>query len=392
MNILMVLQSDYPPDVRLTKEIKSLYQNGYTVYLLCNNLNKSPKVEKIDNAVVIRINKLFFIPQKMRILFNIPLFFNPVWLFSIISYSIKCNINYIHVHDLPLAFSAILAGKLLNKPVVYDMHENYPAAMDIWYKKNPYYFLFKNPFFAKQLDSICMRHAEKLITTIDERKKYLETLFKSDKIHIVSNTIDLERFWSFSIDRDIVDTYSKKYTILYIGFFSSERGLDTVLEGMPILIDRIPEIKLLLVGKGKYTPHLKSLVKKISQQHIDIIDWVPFEQVPSFIQSASVCVDPRPSNKANDSTISHKIFQYMAMEKPIVTSDSIPFSRIIAECRCGEIFKSNSPADFADAVTKIYNSTTPFGKNGKKAVIEKYNWQETTKELLKVYSTLKKGS
>lgn len=388
----MVLQSDYPPDVRLLKEIKSLTNNGYTVYLLCNNNNKSPKTERIDNANVIRINKLFFIPQKMRLLFNIPLFFNPVWIYGIVRTCIKYKINYIHVHDLPLAPAAILAGKLLNKPVIYDMHENYPAAMEIWYKKNLYYFLFKNPVFAKRLDSFCMRHADKLIAIIDERKKDLETIFKTDKIHIVSNTIDLERFWSFKIDRDIVEAHSKEYTILYIGFFSSERGLDTVLEGMPILIDRIPDIKLLLVGKGKDTPHLKSLVKKISEQHIEIVDWVPFDKVPSYIKSASVCVDPRPSNKANDSTISHKIFQYMAMEKPIVTSDSVPFSRIITECRCGEIFKSNSSVDFADSVMKIYQSGIRYGENGKKAVQEKYNWQKTTKELLKVYSTLKKGS
>ena len=38
--ILMLLQSDFPPDIRLEKEIKSLSLAGFSVHVVCNQYEK----------------------------------------------------------------------------------------------------------------------------------------------------------------------------------------------------------------------------------------------------------------------------------------------------------------------------------------------------------------
>jgi glycosyltransferase involved in cell wall biosynthesis len=384
--LLMILQDDFPPDIRLEKEIKSL-QDRFDVYLLCNNKGALALTENYSGATVIRLNKLTWLPRKLRILYNMPLFFSPVWLLGIFKNAKKYNVEALHVHDLPLAMAAIQVGKLLRLPVVYDMHENYPAVMKIWLKDHRLNFIFKNPMVAKILDSICMRRADHLIAVIDERKDQLVRRgVPVDKIHIVSNTIDLEAFYQYNIDEKIVQEYEDFYTLMYIGFFSSERGLDTAIRGLALVKNDIPNIKLVLVGAGKDRELLMHLAQNNGvEENIDIKPWVNFSRVPSYIQAGDICIDPRPSNEPNDTTISHKIFQYMAMGKPLLTSDSKPFARILSEYRCGETFKSNSPEAFAQGVLKIYQSDTNYGENGMRAVKEKYNWRHTGNILLNLY-------
>ena len=385
----MILQDDFPPDIRLEKEISTLKET-FTVHLLCNNKEARERQIESCGAQVFRINRLFFLPKKLRILLNMPVFFSPVWLWSIYKNAKRFRVHVLHVHDLPLAQAAIWVGKLLKLPVIYDMHENYPAVMKIWLKDSKTNFFFKNPYIAGLLDRSCMRGADQLITVIDERKEQLvKHGVPAQKVHIISNTINLEKFYNFTIDESIRENYKNNFTLMYIGFFSSERGLDTAIEGVALLAEHIPHIKLVLVGEGKDRELLLKLAaEKNIVELVEVKPWVDFSKVPSYIHAGDICIDPRPSNEPNDTTISHKIFQYMAMAKPLLTSDSKPFTRILSEYRCGETFHSGSPHSFAENVLKIYKSDTPYGDNGVRAVKEKYNWQETGKTLLKLYDQI----
>ena len=64
-NILMILQSDYPPDIRLTKEMKTLLLAGFTIYLLCNNNKRFVQQEVIAGTHVHRLKKYSWLPAGM---------------------------------------------------------------------------------------------------------------------------------------------------------------------------------------------------------------------------------------------------------------------------------------------------------------------------------------
>ncbi len=103
---------------------------------------------------------------------------------------------------------------------------------------------------------------------------------------------------------------------------------------------------------------------------------------------ADLCIIPQPSNSFIDTTIPHKLFEYMALSKPILVSDAKPLKRIVEETNCGSVFKSRDPRSFAEQVIKIFNSNFDFGKNGRKAVENKYNWKIEEQKLLDLYSKI----
>ncbi|MDZ7345428.1 MAG: glycosyltransferase WbuB, partial [candidate division KSB1 bacterium] len=93
-------------------------------------------------------------------------------------------------------------------------------------------------------------------------------------------------------------------------------------------------------------------------------------------------------NSANDSTIPHKLFQYMLLEKPVLVSDAAPLKRIVEECKCGKVFRSDDPKHFSDMIQTLYESSESYGANGKRWVEKKYNWENTSKNLITLYSSI----
>ena len=96
-------------------------------------------------------------------------------------------------------------------------------------------------------------------------------------------------------------------------------------------------------------------------------------------------------NEQHESGIANKVFQYMLFERPAVVSNCIPQQKIIEEENCGLVYESNNEKDLAKKIIQLYenpNLCKQMGKNGKKAVLEKYNWENTSKNLIELYKTI----
>ncbi len=386
-NILMILQADYPPDIRLTKEIAALTARGFRLFLLCNNKAGSARREEVDGATALRLRHW---GARWTGIINIPLFFNPVWLWGV-RRAIKENaIQAIHVHDLPLALAAIWAGRWFGLPVVFDVHENYPEAMRIWGHKGLFWFILRNPWLSERLERYCLRAADAVITVSEEhRELFLRQGLPPEKVHFVGNTVDLESYLQMAVDPEIIDRYRPWYVLEYLGKFGPERDLETAIRGLRFLRTEIPNIRLLLVGDGPNVAELRQCAREEGvEELVEITGWVPFDQTASYIEACRICIVPQPSNPFIDNTIPHKIFQYMALEKPVICSDAKALVRIISGSRCGEVFASRSAEDFARAVLKICKSDFPYGANGRLAVKDKYNWQNSARTLLDLYNHL----
>jgi glycosyltransferase involved in cell wall biosynthesis len=386
--ILMILQTDFPPDIRLEKEIRSLASVGYVVKVVCNQYERGLNPE-FQFCSIDRVNATFKSTRLNKIL-NFPIFFNPRFLFRTLFSTIKFKPNFIHAHDLPMAPLGLLFGKIFKLPVVLDMHENYPAALKAFQKKGIFNFIFKNYHAAKVLEKYCVKKADRMITVIEENSERLIKLgVLPTKIFVVSNTVDVDTFAQGKIDEKIINKYKGKFILLYSGFISPERGLDTVVKGMKFLKDKLTNVKLLLVGNGISIPFLKNIVKENEiEDFIDFIAWPGHENLGSYLEIADVGISPQPNNEHWNNSIPHKLFEYMSQSIPVLVTDAIPLKRIIIETNAGLSYMTADPEDFAIKILEIASSNINFGENGKKAVKEKYNWERDAQVLIKMYNVL----
>ncbi|MCH7723172.1 MAG: glycosyltransferase family 4 protein [Bacteroidetes bacterium] len=387
--ILMLSQTVFPPDIRLEKEIKSLYKNGYKISVICNQYDKTNS-PPFPYCEIIRIHAVFN-SVKLNKIINFPFFLNPRFLLTVFKSIIKIRPDVIHAHDLPMVPLAILYGKLFRISVIFDMHENYPEALKVFQKKGIVNFVFKNYRIAKILEKLCVKWSDKIIVVVEENKERLINLgVNTAKIFVVSNTVDLVTFKiNAGYKISLSDELKSRKIVLYTGTVSPERGLITPILGMKYIKNNKSNLVLLIVGEGPHKNHLKQLViKENLSDKVILMDWPGHKYIPSLIYHSLICIIPQPSNDFINTTIPHKLFEYMAMSKPVLTSDAKPFKRIIEESSAGLVFKSNDPENFAKVILEIASSEINFGKNGVKAVEEKYNWENDSKVLVNMYKSL----
>lgn len=387
-NILMISQALFPPDIRLEKEIKSLSEAGYKILVVCNQYDKglNPTFEYCE---IKRVNAVFNSIKLNRII-NFPIFFNPRFLSKIYKAIVEFKPGFIHAHDLPMVPVALFFKRLFRIPVIFDMHENYPEALKAFGKTGLINFLFKNYRAAKWLEKFCIKYSDAIITVVQENSdRLIKQGVVPEKIYLVSNTVDLDTFATEPINEKIIEKYRNNIVLLYAGYVTPERGLDVVVRGMSFLKERLPNVKLLIIGNGITVPSLKKNSDELSlNNNIEFIEWPGHDKLASYFNVAKVFVSPQPECEFWNTTIPHKLFEYMSKTKPVLAADSKAIKRVIEESKCGLTYQTGSAESFAEKAIEILSSDIPFGENGVKAVREKYNWGIDKRVLIKLYSDL----
>ena len=387
--ILMLLQKDFPPDIRLEKEIRTLETNGFEVVLFCPQFSKKSK-EDFEYGKTIRIPVIFNSSIRNKAL-NYPVLFNPRFVYYLIKVGKKFKPDFIHVHDLPMVPFGVILKKILGKKIIFDMHENYPAALIAYDKKGLFNKLFKNYKLAELLENYALKISDKVIAVIEENKeRLLSKGMKDEDVVIISNTVDFETFPLEPPNKSITEIYKDKFIILYTGGVSHNRGLDTPIKAMDKITKEIPNALMLIVGEGDGRVYLQKLVRRLQlEKVVKFFDWPGHYGLSSYFNVADVCMIPQPNIESNNTTIPHKLFEYMSQSKAVIVSDALPLKRIVEDNNCGISFESFNPDAFADAVVNISTSEIDYGKNGREAVLKKYNWNEHDgKKLVEFYRSL----
>ena len=381
----MISQAAFPPDIRLEKEIKSLSEAGYKVLVICNQYNKELNIT-FEYCEIKRVNALFKSVKLNRII-NFPIFINPRFLLTVFNSIVRFKPEFIHAHDLPMVPVALIFGKLFRIPIIFDMHENYPEALKAFQKKGIINFLFKNYKAAKLLEKFCIKKSDAIITVVEENsERLIKQGVESKKIYLVSNTVDLNTFSVEPIDENITEQYKDKVLLLYAGYVTPERGLDVVLRGISYLRNKLTEIKLLIIGNGTSVSALKKLMIDLSlNDFVEFIKWPGHDKLSSYFKVARIFISPQPQCEFWDTTIPHKLFEYMSQSKPVLAADSKAIKRVIEETNSGMTYKTANPEDFSAKVLEILSSNVPFGENGLKAVKQTYNWEKDSQVLIELY-------
>jgi glycosyltransferase involved in cell wall biosynthesis len=81
----------------------------------------------------------------------------------------------------------------------------------------------------------------------------------------------------------------------------------------------------------------------------------------------------------------------MFMNKPIISSDCISLKRILTETDAGFIYRNDSPSELTSLLEMLLSNRKLLeekGMNGRKAILEKLNWNIDKQRLVLAYNNL----
>lgn len=395
MRICLVYQGEYPPGERIEKTAATLRNAGHQVFLLCNNYGGFPRrEERTGDVYTVRLEPTFK-SRAINTLLKFPVFFNPLWAFQLFATAQRFRIDAIAVIDIPLAPAALAVARILGIRVVMDMWENYPEALRGWAGLDWKRRILKNPDAARLVERWVTPRMDHIFTVVDEQKERLVSDgIPAEKVSVVTNGVDLEAFTNgFPPVETPLDREPDAYKLLYVGFIEVERGLDDIIRALRLVRSKIPSIRFYVVGgtTTDYPQYLERLVRDEGVTDlVRFIPAIPFSAIPSYIAKSDLCTVPHVYNDFINTTIPNKIFQYMALSKPLLVSNAKPLARIVRECDCGFIFRSRDPEDAAAAILKAYEARddAQAGRRGRACVERKYTWDIVSEELVRVYANL----
>ena len=109
--------------------------------------------------------------------------------------------------------------------------------------------------------------------------------------------------------------------LIFVGTLYPFSGLEYIIENFSILQNKIPEIKLLIVGGGPNYNKIQDLViKQNLQSSVILTNFVSQKVLPSYIGLADLCLNPFETNVITNQIIPIKIIEYMACKKPVLST------------------------------------------------------------------------
>ena len=169
----------------------------------------------------------------------------------------------------------------------------------------------------------------------------------------------------------------------FIGSFHAYQGIDILINAAPLVIEKIPDTRFLLVGDG---PMRKAWGNKVQEAGIQdkfiFTGYVPYRDVPNYIGVMDVCVAPHKKETNQASPV--KLFDYMAAGRPIVASDIDVVREIVSDSGCAILTSPDNDEDWAKAILSLISDQQLrmfMAERGRQYAVEHYDRKILTKSL-----------
>jgi glycosyltransferase involved in cell wall biosynthesis len=390
MKILMILENSFPPDERVGNEIDILLKNGFQITLLCTKRGGKTEKEVIGSLTIHRIPISKFNYKSGALALELPFYFN-FWHQKLSGILKQTHFDAMHLHDLPLIKVCVSLAAKFSMPLVCDYHENRPEIMKMY--SHVLSFPGKWLISVKRWQKYQMKETQKadmLILVTDEAKDYYIDNYGIDprKIVVLPNYIALDRFRKLIPEADMQPPDNNYFTVAYFGDTGFRRGTLTILEAADKLRGR--NIRFLIIGTSREQKLLENeaIIRKL--ENVTFTGWTSPSDAMKMISRADAGICPFLRNIHHDTTYANKMFQYMALGKPIIVSDCTAQANFIRNEKCGLIFEAGNADELSDRIISLTNKEEYdlLSRNASACVKQKYNWENYGSRLIEMYSGL----
>ena len=178
---------------------------------------------------------------------------------------------------------------------------------------------------------------------------------EADKITVIRNGVDL-RFFDSSLSHD--EQYAQdlgiagKFVASYVGTHGMAHGLDTIIDAAQILKDR-EDIVFLMAGDGAERERLQAEVATRSLSNVKMLGQLPKTDMPRLWSISNVSLVLLRKLDLFLTVIPSKIFESMAMKKPIILGVEGESKEIIEAAGSGICIEPQNAAQLAEAVARL---------------------------------------
>lgn len=280
--------------------------------------------------------------------------------------------------DVHLNYSTLISGYLASKRIntVYDIADDLSAMI----RASPQIPFLLQPF-GGYLGDIMIRkniaNSDRVTVTTDELIQSCN--IPDNKAEVVPNGVDTNMFQNYGDTKEELGL--EGFVIGYVGVLREWVDLKPVFAALKHLDDKIT---MVVVGReGDFEGNVNLAKKYGVADRVVFTGMVPYTQVPKYISAMDICLIPFMRGAISENALPLKLFEYMACEKPVITSEIPGIKKAVGN----DVVYVRNAKEYETKIYELYNNDKlryDMGKKGRQLVEEKYNWETIVAKLEKV--------
>ena len=197
------------------------------------------------------------------------------------------------------------------------------------------------------------------------------------KMHIIHCGVDPTLF-------NPIAHQSSSHRLLYVGRLAPEKGLPILLKSLVKLKRTIPNLKLTVVGDGRYRHELEKMTSNLElQDHVEFVGYKSQPEVREYLQNTDVFVLPSFAEG-----VPVVLMEAMAVGIPIVTTQIAGVAELVEHGVSGYLVPPGDEVSLAVHLQSLLNKSelrTKFGAAGRKKVEKEFNLCQETASLYNLF-------
>jgi phosphatidylinositol alpha-mannosyltransferase len=274
------------------------------------------------------------------------------------------DFDLLHLHEPAIPSLSLLACSAAEGPLVGTFHVSTP-------KKKAIYAI--GPILEPIVEKLTAR-----IAVSELARSTLKDHFETDAV-VIPNGIDGQKYANAEISED----FSGDYTVGFIGRFEEPRkGLQVLIDSLPIVARFIPNVKYLIAGPGESKDFLKEIDPQL-RNRIKFVGRLSDEEKESFLKSVKIYVAPNTGGESFGIILTEALSAGTA----VVASDIPAFTAVLENGEAGALFTNEDSKDLAKTLISLLKddeNRNLLASNGK-LTAQKYDWQVVAEQIESIY-------
>jgi glycosyltransferase involved in cell wall biosynthesis len=273
-------------------------------------------------------------------------------------------------------FSALFVSKILKIPIINEADA--PCVYEALEFHKEFWSIPKLPAFIEKSN---LKRSELNICVSQTAKEYfLNYGIQDNKVKVITNGADVNKFHKDIDSSKVVEKFDlrDKTIIGFVGSFHIWHGVDNLINIIKNVLSKNKDVVFLLVGQGG--PMKSSLEDFIKTEklfkNVYMTGYIPPSEIPNYLSAMNIVVAPYPKLKFfYYSPV--KIFEYMACQKPVLTTNIGQISEIITDGENGVLCKPDDSDELLNKLLQLIEDREKrkkIGLNARKTIVESHTW------------------
>ncbi len=250
----------------------------------------------------------------------------------------------------------------------------------------------------RRLRGMLLGHARGIIAVTEGLKERLiaEHGIPAKQILVIRNGVDLSLFKMTPAQtaRSALGLPQDRQYVVFVGNLVEWHGVHTLVTAMARVVQRNPNVTLLIVGDGPERSRLEIQVAKLQlEDRVVFAGWVKRESVPTWIAAADICtLTLTIARNASIGSSALKLGEYLACGRAVVATNLPGAGPFVESHGVGLGFRGDDPIDLSARIFELLEDPKrrmDMGHRARELAERELSWERVSTTLLNHFEATK---